>query len=203
MSDPLLHPQQLLAAIAPELWDVRVTLPPAGYPVPRGLYAFSIGRPDELLAAHLGLGDAVFVPTIVLTSIPDDRDDILGVALHEAAHLVPWPTFPPGSAAIGYRPAAEAETIAAIYAEPRHAGPDPGHGADFVRCAIHLHARAASAGVEIPYPALRIGWQYHLPPTAMLARALGDEPERMQHTPFIEVLRTPAPAAFTRFFEER
>jgi hypothetical protein len=196
------HIRTLLVCIAPELSDLRCTLPPAGYPIPHDTYAFATLRPDEVLSAHLGIDPATMVtPCVVFAAIPADKDDLIGIALHEGAHLLPRPVFAPD-----YKPRLPrlpvATAAAMLAAAPNIAGRDPDHGRDFVRIAIHLRHRAASIGIEIPYPAMRCGWEYGLPPTVMLSRWLGDEPERMRHASFAEILAHPAPHAFTRFFEE-
>jgi hypothetical protein len=85
------------------------------------------------------------------------------------------------------------------------------HGAAFIRAALHVNHRAMKAlDRSNPVAAMELLLdrdfltldleQYGLSACFKYARALGDEPERMEAATFAEILARPAPAAFTELF---
>jgi hypothetical protein len=127
--------------------------------------------------------------------------------VHEAAHLLAEDRFRPERKIVPRDFAAWCVALAedlTTPVPPRNLTAEPwrDHGAEFIRCGLHLTERAESL-----YPAVRIdidstfGGAYYGLSTAMRYwKAIGDEPAAMKGVPLREILATPAPAAFTELF---
>jgi hypothetical protein len=75
--------------------------------------------------------------------------------------------------------------------------PYAGHGASFIRIALHLRHRARERGVLILANDLCSGPQYGLSPASAYRAALGDEPTLLAHLTLHEIAATEPPEAFT------
>lgn len=126
------------------------------------------------------------------------RGNVLGVALHELAHIVVDFKAACDAEVCDPEPAPSPRQVAAYCA--LLAGYDPtkdpvpwaDHEADFIRVALHLAARAAHPPIGVVDTACAYGWS----PTSAYVLALGDEPARMQQWPLTRVLATAPPPEF-------
>lgn len=79
-------------------------------------------------------------------------------------------------------------------------GPAPkwsGHGLSWIRAVIHLICRAGVSQWHVNFA----DEGYGLSDRVEYIKALGDEPRRLESLPVAEILKQPAPAAFTELFE--
>ena len=81
-------------------------------------------------------------------------------------------------------------------AAPLHAG----HGASFIRIALHLRHRAREHGVILLANDLCGGPRYGLSSGTCYRAALGDEPGRMAHLTFREIAAIEPPTEFTNLW---
>ena len=201
-SDLLVECHDLVALCAPELVadvPLYVMALPEECPRPVATRAFASTQNLAPLRAFIESRGLWRGPGRMIAFCQDDigAEDALGIALHEAAHLLPaGPVDDPPHAAelIDAQVAAFSRFLLTdVDFEPT---PCEYHGADFLRICCHLQHRAKLAGFELPFPALVEGWHYQRPPLVRFARVLGDEPDRMLGCSFAEILSQPAPAEF-------
>lgn len=80
--------------------------------------------------------------------------------------------------------------------------PYHGHGASFIRIALHLRHRAWQHGVYLLANELCGGQRYGLSPGSAYKGTLGDEPRRLAHLTFDQIAAIEAPAEFTNLWLE-
>ena len=94
----------------------------------------------------------------------------------------------------------EFETMVIANAARHESRPLPtpyfGHEEQFIRIALHLHYRAALAGVDTIPNLLCAGRRYCLSHAHRYIEAIGDEPADLLELPFAEISRSPPPEAF-------
>ncbi|MCI0685580.1 MAG: hypothetical protein L0Y71_26070 [Gemmataceae bacterium] len=147
--------------------------------------------------------------------------ELLGLALHELAHNLPWLPLARRCAAFAETPddadadAHREKTRAFVQEMP----PDDGdlgrrvafahhrfhtHGDTWLRAALHCWHRVRALGSDLPLPSVidlqRSGvqravqaWHYN--------RAIGDEPARLSACSFAEILEKPLPSQFRELWE--
>ncbi|MFO0790465.1 MAG: hypothetical protein U0805_13505 [Pirellulales bacterium] len=199
---------QFVPQIAPEAAGVVVMAQPAEWLMPRDTRAYAISGRHLGLREHLrsrGRWPGYYPGAIVFIDVPEDREELYGLGIHELAHQTPawrWADIEP----------TEADRALQALALLVWSGtnPDPllqpapwlGHGADFIRRTLHLIARAAAKGVEVSLPAVGVaGAQYGLSGLWKYRRALGGEPARLAGCSFAEIENIPAPPEFIAVFE--
>jgi len=124
--------------------------------------------------------------------------------LHELTHVLmrPWmyrelATAPPD--AIRREAREVARMVATETPEDGHP-PFHGHGAQFIRIALHLRHRAATWGAWFAPNDLCAGRPYGLSHARHYQVALGDEPARMARMPIAEIVATEAPSEFAELW---
>ncbi len=136
---------------------------------------------------------------------PEDWEGVvLGNTLHELAHILDRPAL--------YRERRDAEPnrlkFEALVLADEVAQSRPtvapqlytGHGASFIRIALHLRHRAREHGVMLLANYLCGGPRYGLSPAAAYRAALGDEPTRLAHLTFREIAAIQPPIEFTNLW---
>ncbi len=130
-------------------------------------------------------------------------NELAGIAIHEAAHMIVQGRPMPAS---NYRKLATAagwtgEVPLTDFIEgctPVSAPAWRGHGVDFIRAALHLHARWPD---DVPIEHLRIaGRRYGLTPAQFYAWRLEDELQSHPTGSIREILETPPPTEFAELF---
>ena len=129
---------------------------------------------------------------------------LAGIAIHELAHILDRPAL------YRERPHAEPDrlkfeslVLADEVAQPRPTVATQlyaGHGASFIRIALHLRHRAREHGVLLLANALCGGPRYGLSPGSAYRAALGDEPTRLAHLTFCEIAGLEPPLEFTELW---
>jgi hypothetical protein len=133
------------------------------------------------------------------------RDEALGVAIHEAAHLLPVgepadDLEPPADEKFeqrhhvlaNLRESKEVDGLPAWY---------PDHGAGFIRVCLHLHHRSWAIGYEVGLPRLHCaGERYDLGAPWRYMHALRPEAEQMMDATFSDILSTPPREEFIELF---
>lgn len=138
---------------------------------------------------------------------PLDLENItLGTILHELAHILDRPV--PYDERPDVEPAKlkfESLVLADAITRPRPTVQVPswhGHGASFIRIALHLRHRAWQRGVYLLANELCGGSRYGLSPGTAYKGALGDEPRRLAHLTFKQIAAIKPPTAFTNLWLE-
>ena len=147
------------------------------------------------------------IPRVWEVSVLKPKDVIASEALRqedakeELAHILDRPAL--------YRERRDAEpdrlkfealVLAGEVGQPRPTvAPQPyvGHGASFIRIALHLRHRAREHGVLLLASALCCGPRYGLSPASAYRAALGDEPTRLADLTFREIAGIQPPTEFT------
>jgi hypothetical protein len=198
--------QTILSAV-PEVETLYIVGKPSCHPA-MGAYAWTTSGWMDFAIRRLliesgewqGPGALVVVDTALCER---DAVDLLGLLLHEVAHMLPYkkpaadfePTLPQIVAqAAAIVDVSEIKTDGTI--PPWHK-----HGLAFIRRALHLRYRAEVAGHEVAIPDLLIaGPQYGLSSAGQYRSALGNEPARCTSMSFVEIESRPTPRAFRRLF---
>jgi len=141
------------------------------------------------------------VETVGAMDAHDAEQAFLSVAIHELAHIVArYPLLSDQSESDHAAIAAQADRLAQQVAAPRPIEtrliPFFGHGARFIRTALHLCFRAALVGTPMSPTAVFNGEGYCLSHVNRYRTALGDEPNRMVADSFREILEQPYPPEF-------
>ncbi len=152
--------------------------------------------------AWQGRGPCMVLNDVSLTedNFPEDVEFMtLSVVLHELAHILDHPMpvdihMVPDAGRIEFETMVIANALKHEY-RPLSVAYD-GHEDAFIRIALHLHYRAAVAGVKTILNILCAGRRYGLSHAHRYMEALGDEPAEMMHLPFAEITRAPPPEAF-------
>ncbi len=156
--------------------------------------------------AWLGRGPCMVLNDVAIADdhFPEDVDIVaMSTVLHELAHILDRPV-PVELQTLPSEDRIEFETMVITYAVRHEYRPLPvayhGHEDQFIRIALHLHHRAAMAGVETIPAILCAGWRYGLSHVHRYMDALGDEPAAMTDMMFQDIVRAPPPAAFTNLW---
>ncbi len=154
------------------------------------------GRGPCMVLNHVSIADEHF---------PEDVDTVaFSTVLHELAHILDRP-MPVDLHAVPDPGRIEFETMVIANALKHEYRPLPtayfGHEDQFVRIALHLHFRAALAGVETIPNLLCAGRRYGLSHAHRYMEALGEEPIELAHLPIAEITRIPPPAAFLELWQ--
>ncbi len=136
---------------------------------------------------------------------PEDLEAVvLGITVHELAHILDRSAL--------YRERRDAEpdrlkfealVLADEVGQPRQTVAAPlytGHGASFIRIALHLRHRAREHGVLLLANDLCGGPRYGLSSASAYRAALGDEPTRLAHLTFREIAAIQPPEAITNLW---
>lgn len=198
-----------LIGLAPELATAGLQLlrHVEGWICPSDASAYAVRGP------HIGIRDELrrraewpgsWGSYIVFREVPADRNTLRGVALHEAAHLLPAKVpvaddgEEPNAEQLAYH-RKKLQTWAEGELEP---DPWTGHEADFIANCLHLHRRAQLAGGDIPFSDMNFaGRNYGLSMPAVYQFELGCLPEAYQQLTFHEIQSEPLPKRFVTLFE--
>lgn len=172
--------------------------------------AYTTPSLDLYLADHIpnyrGRGPCMVISDLVVAHDfePADLPYVVStLVLHELAHILCRPAL------YDERPGVDPELIEfeslavadAVASPPRNDLPAYfGHGAEFIRVALHLCHRAERCGVVIPPSAVCAGHRYGLAPALEYQDALGDEPERLAYLLFRDILASLPPHEFTHLW---
>jgi hypothetical protein len=138
--------------------------------------------------------------------INDLEETVLGTIIHELAHILDRPALFEDRPNI--EPAKlkfESLVLADAITRPKPTVQVPpwyGHGASFIRIALHLRHRAWQHGVHLLANELCGGSRYGLSPRTAYKGTLGDEPRRLAHLTFKQIAAIEPPAAFTNLWLE-
>jgi hypothetical protein len=132
----------------------------------------------------------------------DIETAVSAIALHELAHILERPAlYRDRRGEDPLRVQLEALIVGQMIAEDTAtAKPFDGHGAGFIRAALHLRHRADVAGMLIPLFYYCAGNHYGLSHPSRYREALGDEPARLAEASFKQILASPYPTAFWRLW---
>ncbi len=163
---------------------------------------------DVIGSRWAGRGPCMVIRDIEATGSMDACDvevAFRSVVFHELAHILTrnrlW------SDAEHSEPTTLAAEAVAIGQQV--AGPEPsisilipfyGHGACFIRSAMHLCYRAKAAGILVSPADVCDSLGYGLSRTNAYVTALGSEPRRLASERFLDILATPYPTAFWRLW---
>jgi len=143
-------------------------------------------------------------PLLTIASYQPSQSSLLGLVIHEAAHLLPkfdekqitWPKITTDVQGNKWQPRVPAARLPTVFPCDIH------HGRIFIRCAIHLFARATFAGFRVAIRNLPVaGWHYGLSHPRLYLNSLRREPRRMLTANFDEIAAQPYPTAFSELFD--
>jgi hypothetical protein len=157
---------------------------------------------DELIKRGEWTGS--FPSVVVFCSEPASESDVLGLVLHEAAHVLPAePPIPDRNDetkeiyAVQLKMLSQSPQLASN-AELR---PWRDHDHKFVRRVLHLKYRAEQRGLNVPWKSLfSAGPNYGLSPLADYAAELATEPQRCTRMSFKAIEAEAPPPGFLRLF---
>ena len=192
--------EALALRLAPDLGESRLRCvnAPAHHPIRDCSRAFTgIGANDFVLRDELiRLGRWPGPCHIIAFCMPLERMQLLAIALHELAHLLP--SFPPAD---DFDPSPElrslqAESFAKQLDNRDNESRPPWirHEIAFVRRCVHLHARAWDAGIEVGAGDIHFGGtQYGMSAHWKYLRLFENEARRMLCQPFDVIDNEPYP----------
>jgi hypothetical protein len=136
---------------------------------------------------------------------PEDLEDIaLGTIIHELAHIHDRPAlFEQRRDIEPTKLKFESLVLADTITRPSptvQVSKHFGHGASFIRIALHLRHRAWQNGVYLLANELCGGPRYGLSPGTAYKGALGDEPRRLAHLTIKQIAAIEPPAEFTKMW---
>ncbi len=194
-----------------ELYIIRQSAISAEYGTAEGCEAYTSPCLDlylrEFILNWRGRGPCLVLNDLAMQADvhPEDLEAVvIGNTLHELAHILDRPAL--------YRERRDAEpdrlkfealVLADEVGQPRPTvAPQPwaGHGASFIRIALHLRHRAREHGVLLLANDLCSGPRYGLSPASAYRAALGDEPDRLAHLKFPEIAGIEPPEPFTNLW---
>lgn len=127
------------------------------------------------------------------------------VLLHELGHVLTWAADPSPPAPAREHTLPPARHFEKMFSARRDTAVELGlqlmHDDRFTRAALHVCHRARAANVHAD-PLLVVGELFRPFDDKQYKEALGDEPQRLEHLPIGEVLRTPAPRAFSERYRD-
>jgi hypothetical protein len=174
-------------------------------------HGYTASRLDLHLRDHIpgyrGRGPCMVINDRHLRTAYDPADfdyTFTATVLHELAHILqrPWlynepVTEPPERIQL------EAQQVADIVSNEKPAGlPFKGHGAQFIRVALHLQYRAETLATWIAPYDLCAGCRYRLSHARRYQLALGDEPKRMARKAIAEIVASEAPPKFVQLWAD-
>jgi len=202
----------LALAIAPELSGspLYVLNQPGELPAPKDTRGYHVGGPCAPMQQYLkGKGDWRGPGPAIVFVTPDlTREEAVVLFLHELAHALPYSPPLPVVAITDDALGAGRDALQAWCDDPE---PDDAsrpqwivgnHHQNFHRIALHLWWRAALLGEVVPFDGLCGGRHYDLSPPYMYWRAIGNEPIKMQHATFAEILASDPPKLFRDLWYE-
>jgi hypothetical protein len=201
-TDPLYIVRQ--SRIPPELGGRSIC---GGFTAPRlDLYLQTVIGP-----AWCGRGPCLVVNDTDLLPTMDSQDietEFLGVVVHELAHILERPKMV-APLPVKIEPARiqfEALCLGTAMSEEATVREEPfafqGHAMNFIRIVLHLCHRAKDLDVWLTPSELCAGRQYGLSHANRYRMALGDEPLRLAHASFREILATVAPSEFFQLWTD-
>lgn len=215
MIDPALiaEAKELCLAVAPELPAAGIPLylleHPASLPKPSDTAAYSCGGTciairDELIARGEWFGPGPMICLVDPCQSGDERNDLLGVALHELAHELPARKYADSEPTAMHR-AMQAKVFTEL-ANEDHSGlrtiPLAGHESAWIRRVLHLHHRALWHGRPLPLCSLRAaGASYGLSPITAYLKALAPELTEMLSFSFREIELFDPPQEFAQLWQ--
>ncbi|MCH5374333.1 MAG: hypothetical protein JJ992_10165 [Planctomycetes bacterium] len=137
----------------------------------------------------------------------DAEQAFMATVLHELAHIVDRPVVsqpdpPADPVRVKFEALCVGHAVSAEPAIPASTPPFAGHGDRFIRAALHLQYRAATAGVTVAPSRICAGRQYGLSHANRYREALGDETGRLAHASIRELLDRHPPEAFSRLWAD-
>jgi hypothetical protein len=175
-------------------------------------YGYTTPSLDLYLRPHLphwiGRGPCMVINDLALAE-DHHADDLQYVVqccvLHELAHILDRPAL--------FADRTDADPLklqfeALVVADATGRAPSIdvpayyGHGASFIRIALHLCHRATRHGVDVGPGALCAGYRFGLSPAFRYQAALGDEPARMADWLISDILAAQPPPAFTELWNQ-
>jgi len=137
----------------------------------------------------------------------DVEHAFMATVLHELAHVldrrIGYKHRPPvDPVRLKFEALCVGHAVATEPAARESSLPYAGHGDRFIRAALHLQYRAAIADVAVAPSQLCAGREYGLSHANRYRDALGDEPRRLAHGSFRELLDRPPPEPFSRLWAE-
>ena len=191
-----------------ELYIIRQSEISAEYGTADGCEAYTSPCLDlylrEFIPSWRGRGPCLVLNDVAMQADvhPEDWEGVvLTDTVHELAHILDQPAL--------YRERRDAEpdrlkfealVLADEVGQPRPTvAPQPwaGHGASFIRIALHLRHRAREYGVLLLASDLCGGPRYGLSPASAYRAALGDEPTQLADLTFREITGIQPPPEFT------
>lgn len=163
----------------------------------------------EFIPDYRGRGPCMVINDLTLCEQTDPADfeqAMLAVIIHELAHVLERPMLyrmrdETSDVVLAREAAAVVDVISSDPSDHELAVPFLGHEVRFIRVALHLRYRAATAGTDLPEATLCAGRDYGLSHACRYREALSDEPARLAEQSISAVLARPPPLAFTRLWE--
>lgn len=190
-----------------ELYILRQSAISGEYGIAEGCEAYTSPCLDlylrEFIPSWRGRGPCLVLNDLAMRADvhPEDWEGVvLTNTVHELAHILDRPTL--------YRERRDVEpdrlkfealVLADEVGQLRPTvAPQPyaGHGASFIRIALHLRHRAREHGILLLASALCGGPRYGLSPASAYRAALDDEPTRLAHLSFREIAGNEPPTEF-------
>lgn len=196
----------LALRLAPELASAGLTLlqhQPA-WPYPNGADAYATRGRALHIRDHLqatGRWSGAWGCYIVFVEQPPT----IPTLIHELAHILPAKPAEPddsGEATNEQRCEYIAALVRTVNDNAARVEPWAGHGARWIRRALHLHQRVVTAGFDVRLADCNIAGQgYGLEhPDVEYLRELGAEPQYLSQKTFAEIDAEPMPPRFKRLF---
>lgn len=192
------------------LYIVPQSLLPAGYYEGAYHYAFTTPSLDIYLADHIkpyrGRGPCMLINDLGLVEDigPFDLEYMVTkIVLHELAHILDRPAlFADRTGEDPNKLLFESLVIADTTKrnDPSDLPAFYGHGASFIRIALHLCHRATLLGIDIPPAGICDGRRYGISHASDYEDALGDEPARCVDMLFREINAMEAPPEFSQLW---
>ena len=194
-----------------ELYIIRQSEISAEYGTAEGCEAYTSPCLDlylrEFIPNWRGRGPCLVLNDLAMQADvhPEDLEAVvLGITIHELAHILDRPSlYRTREATEPDHLKFEALVLADEVAQPRPTvahQPYAGHGASFIRIALHLRHRARKQGVLLLANDLCAGPRYGLSSGTCYRAALDDEPAKMAHLTFREIAGIVPPKAFTNLW---
>ncbi len=139
---------------------------------------------------------------VIVPPLPD-FSQACGLLVHELSHCLPArPTIVDDCEPSAVQRDVQTGQLMAWAATGSHSiEPWAGHGAEFIRRAVHLRHRAARLGIDIALADANVaGVNYGLSHPSEYETELATEPLRMMLKPFSEIDAEPIPPRFARLF---
>jgi hypothetical protein len=196
--------RSMAAKIAPEI-DPYILADPFAMTCPSAARAYAMRGQCSPLEKYLIDTGQWRGPAPIIVFVDQDvtRDEAIQTLLHELGHCLPYRA--PEDRVDVVDPADAIEQFNILQEWCSNSEPaDPmkprwvigDHGRNFTRTVMHLWWRAAMLGEVVAFENLCCGPMYDLAPAYLFWRAIGNEPIRLQHATFSEILTTKPPQAF-------